>query len=76
MVTEDFAAAGGAAALTGGAPLPVERPFGRPMLPNAGSRGPPAVGLFPNGGIAPLPVYGGGWRREDCWNIMTTIACY
>lgn len=60
MVTEDFAAAGGPAAVTGGAPLPGDRPFGRPMLPNAGSRGAPGGGLLllllANGGMAPLPV--------------------
>ncbi|MEQ2207902.1 hypothetical protein XENOCAPTIV_020732 [Xenoophorus captivus] len=55
MVTEDFVVVGGPAALTGGAPLPVDRPFGRPTLPNVGSRGAPGVGLLGNGGIAPLP---------------------
>lgn len=57
MVTEDFAVAGGPAAVTGGAPLPGERPFGRPTPPNAASRGAPGAGLLlpENGGMAPLP---------------------
>lgn len=61
MVTEDFAAVGGPATVTGGAPLPGDRPLGRPMLPNAGSRGAPGGGgllllLLAKGGMAPLPV--------------------
>lgn len=68
MVTEDFAAVGGPATVAGGAPLPGDRPLGRPMLPNAGSRGAPGVGLLllENGGMAPLPA---GWRNKsiaDC----------
>lgn len=61
MVTEDFADVGGPAAVTGGAPFPGERPFGRPMPPNAGSRGAPGGGLLlllANGGMAPLPEGG------------------
>lgn len=58
MLIEDFAAAGGPAAVTGGAPFPGDRPLGRPTLPNAGSRGAPGGGLLlpPNGGMEPLPV--------------------
>lgn len=59
MVTEDFEAVGGPAAVTGGAPLPGVRPLGRPMPPKAGSRGAPDGGLLLlNGGMAPLPVDG------------------
>lgn len=57
MVTEDFEDAGGAETVTGGAPLPDDRPLGRPTFPNAESRGAPAGGLLlANGGMAPLPV--------------------
>lgn len=56
MVTEDFVAVGGPAALTGGAPLPGDRPLGRPTFPNAGSRGVPGGGLLANGGMVPLPA--------------------
>ncbi len=61
MVTEDFAAVGGPAAVTGGAPFPGDRPLGRPMPPKEGSRGAPGDGLLlllllVNGGMAPLPV--------------------
>lgn len=58
MVTEDFAAVGGPATVTGGAPLPGDRPLGLPMLPNAGSRGAPGGGLLllANDGMVPLPV--------------------
>lgn len=58
MVTEDFAAVGGPAAVTGGAPLPGDRPFDLP-LPNAASRAPPGAGLLllaENEGMAPLPA--------------------
>lgn len=55
MVTEDFAAVAGAETVTGGAPLPGERPLGLPTLPNAESRGAPG-GWLANGGMAPLPV--------------------
>lgn len=62
MVTEDLAVVGGPAAVTGGAPLPGDRPLGRPMPPNPGSRGAPGGGLLllllANGGMAPLPVGG------------------
>lgn len=58
MVTEDFAAVGGPETETGGAPLPGDRPLGRPTFPKAGSRGAPVGGLLllANGGMAPLPV--------------------
>lgn len=60
IVTEDFADVGGAPAVTGGAPLPGDRPLARPMFPNAASRGAPDGGLLllllANGGMAPLPV--------------------
>ncbi len=57
MVTEDFAVVGGPATLTGGAPLPGDRPLGRPMPPNAGSRAAPGGGLLlANGGMEPFPV--------------------
>lgn len=48
-------AAGGPAVLTGGAPLPGERPLGRPMIPKVESRGVPGGGLLAKGGKAPLP---------------------
>lgn len=58
IVTEDFAAVGGPAAVTGGAPLPGERPLGRPMFPNVESRGAPggALLLLAKGCMAPFPV--------------------
>lgn len=60
IVTEDFADVGGVPAVTGGAPLPGDRPLARPMFPNAASRGAPDGGLLllllANGGMAPLPV--------------------
>lgn len=60
IVTEDFADVGGVPAVTGGAPLPGDRPLARPMFPNAASRGAPGGGLLllllANGGMAPLPV--------------------
>lgn len=62
MVTEDFVAGGGPAALTGGAPLPGDRPLGRPMTPNVESRGVPGGGLLANGGKAPLP---------ESWQVRT-----
>lgn len=57
MVTDDFVAAGGPAAVTGGVPFPGDRPLGRPTLPNEGSRGAPGGGLvlLANGCMAPLP---------------------
>lgn len=62
IVTEDFPEVGGAPAVTGGAPLPGDRPFARPMFPNVASRAPPGaapllllVVLLANGGMAPLP---------------------
>lgn len=55
MVTEDFV--GGPAAVTGGAPLPGDRPLGRPMPPYVGSRGGPGDGLLLlNDDKDPLPV--------------------
>lgn len=57
MVTEDFEVVGGPAAVAGGAPLPGDRPLGRPMPPNAASRDAPDDGLLlANGGMEPLPL--------------------
>lgn len=59
IVTEDFPEVGGAPAVTGGAPLPGDRPLARPMFPNVASRAPPGAALLllllANGGIAPFP---------------------
>lgn len=64
-MTEDFPEVGGAPAVTGGAPLPGDRPLARPMFPNVASRAPPGAALLllvvvvvlllANGGMAPLP---------------------
>jgi len=61
METEDFAVVEGpaAAAVTGGAPLPGDRPLGRPTLPNPVSRAALGIGLLlllANDVMAPLPV--------------------
>lgn len=65
MVTEDFGAVAGPAAeaaVAGGAPLPGDRPLGRPMPPKPVSRDAPVNGLLllllANGRMAPLPVVG------------------
>lgn len=56
MVTEDFVAVGGVEAVTGGPPLPGDRPLGRPTLPNAVSRGATGGLLLANDCMAPFPA--------------------
>ena len=58
MVTEGLVAGGAPLAVTGGgAPLPGERPLGRPVAPKDESRAPPDAGLLllAKGCMVPLP---------------------
>lgn len=78
IVTEDFPEVGGAPAVTGGAPLPGDRPLARPMFPNVASRVPPGaallllVVLLVNEGMAPLPEIE---RETSGFDQSVTLAC-